>query len=106
MGQNGAVLGQIPQFGPFPFEKIRKKGCQKSGKSTFTKYTFQTLERFGIIKKVLLSCFGMKRGPDWDVVACYVETQCQNLNWISVQTTGVVLFGPKLHEPSSYIIQT
>jgi hypothetical protein len=58
MGQNGAVLGQIPQFGPFPFEKIRKKGCQKSGKSTFTKYTFQTLGWFGIIKELLLPCLG------------------------------------------------
>ena len=36
----------------------------------------------------------MKRGPAWGVVACYVETQCQNLYWISVQTTGVVLLVP------------
>jgi hypothetical protein len=36
----------------------------------------------------------MKRGPAWGVVACYAETQCQNLNWISVQTTGVVLLAP------------
>jgi len=48
----------------------------------------------GVIKEVLLSCFGMKRGPAWGVVACYVETQCQNLNCISVQTTGVVLLAP------------
>jgi hypothetical protein len=33
----------------------------------------------------------MKRGPAWGVVACYVETQGQNLNWIPVQTTGAVL---------------
>ena len=36
----------------------------------------------------------MKRGPAWGVVACYVETQCQNLNWVSVQTIGVVLLAP------------
>jgi len=36
----------------------------------------------------------MKRGAAWGVVACYVETQCQYLNWISVQTTGVVLLAP------------
>jgi len=36
----------------------------------------------------------MKRGPAWDVVACNVETQCQNLNRISFQNTGVVLLAP------------
>ena len=36
----------------------------------------------------------MKRGPGWGVVACNVKTQCQNLNCISVQTTGVVLLAP------------
>jgi len=41
-----------------------------------------------------MSCFGMKRGPAWGVVACYVETQCQKLNWISVQTNVVVLLAP------------
>ena len=46
----------------------------------------------------------MKRGPAWGVVACYVETQCQNLNWNSVQTTGVVLLAPNLMNLSSYII--
>jgi hypothetical protein len=29
MGQNGEVLGQIPHFGPFPLEKISKKGAKK-----------------------------------------------------------------------------
>jgi hypothetical protein len=29
MGQNGAVLGQIPHFGPFPLEKISKRGARK-----------------------------------------------------------------------------
>jgi hypothetical protein len=46
------------------------------------------------MKEVLLSCFGMKRGPGWGVEACNVETQCQNLNCISVQTTGVVILAP------------
>ena len=94
LGQNKAVLGQIPHFGPFPLEKISTRGCQKGGNSTFTKYTFQTLGWFGIIKEFLLSCFGIKGGPGWGVVACNVETQCQNLNWISVPTTGMVLLAP------------
>ena len=29
MGQNGAVNGQIPHFGPFPFKKISKRGAKK-----------------------------------------------------------------------------
>jgi len=32
--------------------------------------------RIGTIQEVLLSCFGMKRGLAWGVVACIVETQC------------------------------
>ena len=36
----------------------------------------------------------MKRGPEWGVVACNVGAQCQNLNWISAQTTGVVQLTP------------
>jgi len=63
MGQNGAVLGQMPHFGPFPLKKISKRGAKKGGKSALTKYTFQNSGWFGIIKEVLLSCFGMKRGP-------------------------------------------
>jgi len=63
MGQNRAVLGQMPHFGPFPLKKIRKRGAKKGGKSALTKYTFQNSGWFGTIKEVLLSCFGMKRGP-------------------------------------------
>ena len=79
---------------PISLGANQHKGCQKDKKSNFTKSTFQTPGWFGIIKEVFLSCFGMKTGPAWGVVACYVETQCQNLNWISVQTTGVVLLSP------------
>jgi hypothetical protein len=43
MGQNGAVVGQVPHFGPFSFEQISKRGAKKDGKPTFTNYTFQTL---------------------------------------------------------------
>jgi hypothetical protein len=75
-------------FSHFPKRKSAK-GVPKRWKSTFTKSTFQNPRIFGIIKEVLLSCFGMKRGPGWGVVACTVKTQCQNLNSISVQTTGV-----------------
>jgi hypothetical protein len=48
MGQNGAVLGQLPHFGPilahfgpFSLKKISKRGAKKGGKSALTKYTFQ-----------------------------------------------------------------
>ena len=81
-------------FWPISLKENQRKGCQKGGISTFTKYTFQNPGLYGIIKEVLLSCFGMKRGPGWGVVACNVETQCQNLNWISVPTTGLVLLAP------------
>jgi len=63
MGQNGAVLGRMPHFGPFPLKKISKRDAKKGGKSALTKYTFQNSGWFSIIKEVLLSCFGMKRGP-------------------------------------------
>ena len=47
--------------------------------------------------RVLLKCEnGVKRGPGWAAVACNVGTQCQILNWISVQTTGVVLLAPNI----------
>ena len=81
-------------FWPSSLDENRQKGCQKGGKPTFTKSAFQNPGGFGIFKEVLLSCFGMKRGPAWGAVACYVKTQCQKLNWISVQTTGVVLLAP------------
>ena len=29
MGQNGAVLGQAPHFGPSPLKKISKRGARK-----------------------------------------------------------------------------
>jgi hypothetical protein len=91
MGQNGAVLGQIPHIS---LKRKSTKGVPKSGRPTFTKYTFQTPGSFGIIKEGLLSCFGMNRGPGWGVMGCNVETQCQNLDCTSVQTTGVVLLAP------------
>ena len=70
---------------PFwPLKKINKRGAIK----------VQNPGWYGIIKEVLLSCFGMQRGPGWGVVACNVVTQCQNSNWISVPTTGVILLAP------------
>jgi len=36
----------------------------------------------------------MKRGSGWGVVAYNVKTQCQNLNGIPTQTTGVVQLTP------------
>jgi len=59
-------------FWPISLKENQQKGCLKGGKSTF-KYTCQTPGWFGIIKEVILSCFGMKGGPGWGVVACNVE---------------------------------
>jgi hypothetical protein len=39
MGQNGAVVGQVPHFGPFPFKKSAK-GCQKGWKTKFHQIRF------------------------------------------------------------------
>jgi len=47
-----------------------------------------------IIKEVLPSCVGMKRGSGWGVVAYNVKTQCQNLHGNPTQTTGVVRLTP------------
>jgi hypothetical protein len=59
MGQNGAVVGQVPHSGPFPFEKSAQgqteKGAKKGGKPSSTKSGFQHPKRFPIIKKLLLS---------------------------------------------------
>ena len=63
MGQNGAVVGQVPHFGPFPFEKISRRGAKKSGTPSSTKSGFQHPKRFLIIKEVLLLCFEVKRDP-------------------------------------------
>ena len=62
MRQNVAVVGQVPHFGPFP-EKNQQKGYQKGWKTKFHQIRFQHVKRFLIIKKVLLSCFELKRGP-------------------------------------------
>jgi hypothetical protein len=45
MGQNGAVLGEIPHFGTFPWEKIRKKGCQKEWKTKFHQTRFSATQK-------------------------------------------------------------
>jgi hypothetical protein len=31
MGQDGAVVGQVPHLGTFPWEKIRRRGAKKGG---------------------------------------------------------------------------
>ena len=43
MGQNGAVLGQIPLFGPSPLEK-QHKGCQKGWKTKFHQIRFSAFQ--------------------------------------------------------------
>jgi len=63
MGRNGAVVGQVPHFGPFLLEKNSKRGTMKGGIPSFTKSGFQHPKRFLIIEEVLLSCFKVKRDP-------------------------------------------
>ena len=63
MGRNGAVIGQVPHFGPFLSEKISKRGAKKGGKPNSIKSGFQHVKRFLIIIEVPLSCFEVKRGP-------------------------------------------
>ena len=63
MGQDGAVVGQVPHFGSFTLKIFSKRGAKKGGKTSSTKSGFQHVKRFLIIKEVLLSCFEVKRGP-------------------------------------------
>ena len=63
MGRNGAVVDQVPHYGPFPLNKISKRGVKKGGKPSSTKSGFQHLKRFLVINEVLLSFFEVKRGP-------------------------------------------
>ena len=51
MGQNGAVVGQVPHFGPFTTQKFSKRGVKKGGKPSFTKSGFQHAKRFLVIKE-------------------------------------------------------
>ena len=44
MGQNGAVVGQVPHFGPFSLDKISKRGAKKVGKPSSTKSGFQLVK--------------------------------------------------------------
>ena len=53
MGQNGAVVGQVPHFGPFSLEIISKRDVKKGGKPE------------GLTepkKRVFLKC-GLSMGP-------------------------------------------
>jgi hypothetical protein len=72
----------------FPL-KNSKRGAKKIKNQTSPNLLFKPQDDL-----VITCCFEMKRGPGWGVVACDVDTQCQDLNWISVQTTGVVLLAP------------
>jgi len=85
MGQNGAVVGQVPHFGPFPLEKISKRGTKKGGKPSSTKSSFQHPKRFLILKEVLLSHFEVKEALD---LAWWLNTLIFSANKYSAQTTG------------------
>ena len=43
-GANGAVVGQVPHFGPFPFKKNQRKGCQKGWKTKFHQIRFSACQ--------------------------------------------------------------
>ena len=63
MGQNDQVFGQILHF---HLEEINKRGAKKV--ETNQIYSLNP-GQFSIIKEVLPSCFGMKRGTGWGVMA-------------------------------------
>jgi hypothetical protein len=42
MGQNDPVVGQILHFGPFPSEKINKRGAKKVGNQSSPNLLFKT----------------------------------------------------------------
>ena len=82
-------------LGPISLRENQEKGCQKGEKNNLHRIYFLKARLVPCDEQeVLLSCFGVKRGPGWAAVACNVGTQCQNLNWISAQTTGVVRLSP------------
>ena len=94
------------QFWPTFFRENQHKGRQKGGKPTFTRSAFQNPGWFGIIKEVLLSfktqdekrsCLG--RGG----LKCGNSVPKFELDFCPDHWGGP--FGPKLNEPSSYIIQ-
>ena len=108
MGQNGAAVGQVPHFGPFPLKKINKR-VPKRWKANLHQICFSKPRMILYHKGNPPVMFWDERGPGWGVVACNVETQCQKiLNFELDFCPGhwVGPFGPKLHEPSSYTIQT
>jgi hypothetical protein len=86
-------LARYPILAHFPSRKSAK-GVLKRWKINLHHIYFSNFRMICYHKGSPPVLFGMKRGPGWGVVACCVETQCQNLNCISVQTTGVVLLAP------------
>jgi hypothetical protein len=90
MGKTEQYLAKYPIWAHFPYRKSAKE-VQKRWKINLHQMYFSNTRMVWYHKG---SFFGMKRDPGWGVVACNVETQCQNLNCISVQTTGVVLLAP------------
>jgi len=50
MGQNVAVAGQVPHFGPFPLEK-QQKGCQKEWITKFHQIRFSACQTISHHKK-------------------------------------------------------
>ena len=119
MEWNDPVVGQIPHFGPFSLRKPAK-GVPKRWKINLHHIYFINPRMIWYHKgspPVLLKInlhhiyfinprmiWYHKGSPPvlfWDEKrSCLgpggllVETQCQNLNWISVPTTGVVLLAP------------
>jgi len=59
-------------FWPISLREISKRGAKKVDNQPSPNLFFKTQDDL-VIMEVILSCFGMKRGPVWGVVACYVE---------------------------------
>jgi len=79
MGQNGAVLGEIPHFGPFPKEK-QQKGCQNGWKTRFHQIWFSALQMTPYYVRSTCVVFSRFKKALVRVLALTVKSQCQNLN--------------------------
>ena len=64
MGQNGAVVGQIPHFGPFHLErKHQQKGCQKRWNTKFHQIRFSASQTIPHHKRSIPVVFWGEKRP-------------------------------------------
>ena len=105
MGQNGAAFGQLPHVGPFPLEKISKRGAKKVENQLSPNILFKPQD-VGCHKGSPPVLFWDEKRPclGRGGLLCGNSVPKFELYFCPDHRGGP--FGPKLHEPSSYIIQT